>query len=342
MVVHERPETGRDAPDDDRQPSGPTRQRQLWMYETMLLARALDERQWILNRQGRQAFVISCQGHEAAQVGSASALTPGRDIMAPYYRDLAAALAFGVTARDVLLEALSRQAAPWTGGRQMPGHYGDPRLKILTSSSVVATQIVHAVGAALTAKIRGEGAVAIAYFGDGATSEGGFHESLNFAAIHRLPVIFFCEDNGWAVSVPRSRQMPTRQVADRAVAYDMPGISVDGADLLAVHDVTSRAVERALRGQGPTLIDAHVTRLTPHSSDDDHSRYRDPDELALARANDPLVRTRDLLTRAGLLDDRQHDRIADRVRAEVDAALEAALAAPPADPAQATRRVFKE
>jgi 2-oxoisovalerate dehydrogenase E1 component alpha subunit len=135
--------------------------RLLGMYETMLLARALDERQWILNRQGRQPLVVSCQGHEAAQVGSASALRPGLDLMAPYYRDLAAALVFGVSARDVMLEALARATGPWTGGRQMPSHFGDPRLKILSTSSAVATQISHAVGAALASKYRGDGAVTI-------------------------------------------------------------------------------------------------------------------------------------------------------------------------------------
>jgi 2-oxoisovalerate dehydrogenase E1 component alpha subunit len=317
-------------------------ERLLAMYETMLLARALDERQWILNRQGRQAFVISCQGHEAAQVGSASALRPGLDIMAPYYRDLAAALVFGVTPRDVMLEALSRQSAPWTGGRQMPSHFGDPALKILSSSSVVATQISHATGAALASKIRGDGAVAIAYFGDGATSEGDFHEALNFAAIHRLPVIYFCEDNGLAISVPLAKQMPVVSVAERAAAYNMPGVVVDGGDLLAVYTATTEAVERALRGQGPTLIDAHVARLTPHSSDDDHSRYRSPDELAQLRQRDPLVRAQRLLREAGKLDEHSEQQMLERVRAQVEDALQFALAAPEPDPATATTHVFKE
>jgi 2-oxoisovalerate dehydrogenase E1 component alpha subunit len=316
-------------------------ERLLGMYELMLLARALDERQWILNRQGRQAFVIGCQGHEAAQVGSASALRPGLDLMVPYYRDLAAALVFGVTPRDVMLEALSRAGAPWSGGRQMPSHYGDPRLKILSTGSAVATQISHATGAALASKIRGDGAVTICYFGDGATSEGDFHEGLNLAAIHKLPVIYVCENNGLAISVPRARQMPV-DVAERAAAYNMPGVSVDGADLLAVYRAASEAVERALCGGGPTLIDAHVARLTPHSSDDDERRYRDPDDLAQARRNDPLVQTREYLGGVGLLDEERELALANRVRAAVEDALEHAIAAPPPDPATATRHVFKE
>jgi 2-oxoisovalerate dehydrogenase E1 component alpha subunit len=317
-------------------------ERLLGMYETMLLARSLDERQWILNRQGRQAFVISCQGHEAAQVGSASAMRPDLDLMATYYRDLAAALVFGATARDVMLEALSRAAAPWTGGRQMPSHYGDPRLKILSSSSAVATQITHAVGAALASKNGEDGAVTICYFGDGATSEGDFHEGLNFAAVHKLPVIFFCEDNGLAISTALDRQMPVRTVADRGPAYDMPAASVDGGDLLAVYRATQEARQRALLGQGPTLIDAHVIRLTPHSSDDDDRRYRSPDELERARRADPLLRTREYLRASGLLNDERERLLAGRVRATVDDALEFALAAPLPDPSQAKRHVFKE
>ena len=317
-------------------------ERLLGMYETMVLARALDERQWILNRQGRQAFVISCQGHEAAQVGSAAALRPGLDVVATYYRDLAAALAFGVSARDVMLEALSRAGAPWTGGRQMPSHYGDPRLKVLSSSSAVATQITHAVGAALASKIRGDGAATICYFGDGATSEGDFHEGLNFAAVHNLPVIFFCEDNGLAISTSLDHQMPVRTVADRGAAYDMPGVSVDGGDLLAVYQATTEARERALLGQGPTLIDAHVIRLTPHSSDDDDRRYRSSDELERARRSDPLLRARLYLEATGLLNGEQEQMLTSRVRATVDAALEFALAAPLPDPSEAKWHVFKE
>ena len=312
------------------------------MYEIMLLARALDERQWILNRQGRQPLVVSCQGHEAAQVGSASALRPGLDLMASYYRDLAAALVFGVSARDVMLEALARGGGPWTGGRQMPSHFGDRRLNILSSSSCVATQISHAVGSALASSYRGDEAVTICYFGDGATSEGDFHEGLNFAAIHRLPVIFCCENNGLAISVPLQKQSPTATVAERAAAYNMPGIAVDGSDLLAVFDATRNAVERARRGDGPTLIDARVWRLTPHTSDDDHTRYRLREEIDQARERDPLPRTLRYLQSVGLLDEQQQWEIEARVRRSVEEAVAFALAAPEPDPTTATRHVFRE
>jgi 2-oxoisovalerate dehydrogenase E1 component alpha subunit len=185
------------------------------MFETMLLARAVDERQWILNRQGREAFHISCQGHEGSGVGSAFALDRDRDVMVPYYRSLAAVLAFGVTPLHAFLSALAKAADPMSGGRQMPAHYGlVPR--ILTSGSSVATQIPHATGAALASKIRGDGGVSIVYFGDGASSKGDFHEGLNFAAIHKLPAIFVCENNHYAISVPSSKQMAVPSVADRA------------------------------------------------------------------------------------------------------------------------------
>ena len=295
------------------------------LYRTMLLARTVDERQWILNRQGRQAFVISCQGHEAAQVGSVAALRPGLDVMAPYYRDTAAAIAFGSSARDTLLEALSRAEGPWTGGRMMPAHFSSPELKILSSSSSVGSHIPHATGAALAARLRGEETVAIAYFGEGATSQGAFHEGVNFAAIHKLPAIFFCEDNRLAISVTIDKQMPVPRVADRAAAYDIPGVVVDGTDVLAVYEVTRRAVERARRGDGPTLIDALCVRLTPHSSDDDHFRYRTREQVAAERERDPLPRYRAYLLECGILDDEAERRLRAEVADETEAALQVAL-----------------
>ncbi|MDP8921289.1 MAG: thiamine pyrophosphate-dependent dehydrogenase E1 component subunit alpha [Chloroflexota bacterium] len=312
------------------------------LYRTMLLARAVDERQWILNRQGRQAFVISCQGHEAAQVGSAAALRRGRDVMVPYYRDTAAAIAFGATPLDCLLEALSRANGPWTGGRMMPSHFSSPALKILTGSSSVGSHIPHATGAALAAKLRGEDSVALAYFGDGATAAGNFHEGISFAAIHRLPAIFFCENNGLAISTRPELEMPVGRVADRASAYGIPGVVVDGTDILAVYAATREAVERARRGEGPTLIDAPCVRLTPHSSDDDHTRYRSGDELDAARARDPIPRYAWYLREYGLLDDAADGCIKQEVTAEVEAALQAALSAPAPDPATALDHVLAE
>lgn len=299
------------------------------MFETMLLARSLDERQWILNRQGRQAFHISCQGHEASGVGSAFALDRSRDVMVPYYRSLAAVLAFGVTARDVFLSALARADDPMTGGRQMPAHYGLASAHILTSGSSVATQIPHAAGAALASKIRGDGGVSIVYFGDGASSKGDFHEGLNFAAIHKLPVIFLCENNRYAISVPTSKQMAVHRVADRAAGYGMSGESVDGTDPLAVYRAVRLAADRARAGEGPSLVEANVVRLTPHSSDDDDRRYRPEAERQEARAHDPIVVFGTYLRRHHLLPEPEERAMRERVQRTVEAALAEAEAADP-------------
>jgi len=312
------------------------------LYRLMLLARTVDERQWILNRQGRQAFVVSCQGHEAAQVGSVAALRRGQDIIVPYYRDMAAAITFGASALDCLLEGMSKGNGPWTGGRMMPSHFSSPELKIITGSSSVGSHIPHATGAALAAKLRGEDTVAVAYFGDGAVAAGNFHEGISFAAIHRLPAIFVCENNGLAISTRPDAESPVARVADRASAYGIPGVEVDGTDVLAVYGVMREAVERARRGDGPTLIDARVVRLTAHSSDDDHTRYRSRDELAAVAARDPIPRYGWYLREYGLLDDDSEREIKASVVAEVEAALVEALAAPPPDPSTALAHVFVE
>src|SRR5438477_5748814 len=309
------------------------------MYESMLLARVVDERQWILNRQGREAFHISCQGHEGSGVGSAFALDRARDIMVPYYRSLAAVLAFGVTPLQAFLAGLARATDPMSGGRQMPAHYGlAPR--ILTSGSSVATQIPHATGAALASKIRGDGGVSIVYFGDGASSKGDFHEGINFAAIHKLPAIFLCENNHYAISVPSSKQMAVRSVADRAVGYAVFGASVDGTDPLVVYRAVKEAADRARAGQGPTLIESNVVRLTPHSSDDDDRRYRPESDREEARHKDPIDVFGRYLRSHQLLDERLEAAVRERVVKTVAEALEQAEAAAEPSPETAFDHVY--
>jgi len=322
------------------QTHGLTSPQLLELYYKMSLSRAIDERLWTLNRQGKISIVVTAQGHEAAQVGSAYALKPGEDWVLPYYRDLGVALTFGFTAREVFLDAFARADGPSSGGRQMPAHFASTRLNIASVSSPVATQIPHATGVALAAKIKGERTVAMTYFGEGATSKGDFHEAMNFAAIHHLPVIFFCENNGWAISTPPSKQMPVAHVADRASAYNMPGILVDGTDVLAVYGVTRRAAERARAGEGPTLIEARVHRLAPHTSDDDDRRYRSDADRAEARQHDPLPRYERALRAAGILNDESVEEIRDRVTREVAEAVEFAEASPAPNPADATRHVY--
>jgi 2-oxoisovalerate dehydrogenase E1 component alpha subunit len=299
------------------------------MYEVMLLERAVDELQWILNRQGREAFHISCQGHEGSGVGSAFALDRDRDVMVPYYRSLAAVLAWGFTRRELFVWAPAKARDPMSGGRQMPAHYGLASARILTSGSPVATQIPHATGAALASKIRGDGGVSLVYFGDGASSKGDFHEGLNFAAIHKLPAIFVCENNQYAISVPTSKQMAVRSVADRAVGYGMFGASVDGTDPLAVYESVKLAADRARAGEGPTLIESNVVRRTPHSSDDDDRRYRPESEREEARHRDPLNVFARYLRAHDLLDDATESQMRKRVQEAVESALEQAEAAEP-------------
>ena len=314
----------------------------LRMYRTMLLSRALDIRMFALNRQGRVPFVVPCQGHEGAQVGMVTALRPGRDFFLLYYRDLTAALAIGVTPRDVMLGVFSRADDPASGGRQMPEHFSDRRLRIFTGSSSVGTHIPHASGVALASKLRGEDDVTVASFGEGATSKGDFHEGVNFAAVHGLPAIFFCQNNGYAISERVDRQMLIKSVAERAAGYGIPGVSVDGNDAVAVWRATSDAAARARAGEGPTLIEARTYRLVPHTSDDDDRAYRSREEVEEWRKRDPIDRLKRFLEEQRLLDATADERLRREVAEEVEDATSFAEAAAPPDPATLLRHVYAE
>ena len=320
------------APPRQHRQLGLSDERAVDLLRLMLLTRAVDERIWALNRQGRVGITAPARGQEAAQVGMASALERGRDIVLAYYRDVGVPIALGVSADQMLLDALGKQSGPFTQGRQMPFHWTSRELRLLSPSSSVATQIPHAVGAALASKLRGERAVTVVSFGDGATSKGDFHESLNMAGLWRLPVIFFCENNQYAISVPSSKQMATKTVAERAAAYNMPGYRIDGNDVLAVYGQVRQAVEQALDGGGPVLIEALTYRTMPHTSNDDDSKYRSREEVELWRGRDPILRYRAYLAEAHLLDPEAADALAEQVSREVAAATERALQAedPPA------------
>ena len=275
---------------EDRHKSlGLTDEQVLDMYKTMLLARKLDERMWLLNRAGKIPFVISCQGQEAAQVGAAFALDNKKDYIAPYYRDLGIVLAFGMTAKDLMLSGFAKAEDPNSGGRQMPGHFGQKKNRILTGSSPVTTQLPHAVGVALAAKMEKKDFVSFTTLGEGSSNQGDFHEGLNFAGVHKLPVITMVENNKYAISVPVEKQLASENVADRAISYGMPGFTVDGNDPLAVYEHVKAARERAIKGEGPTLIEAITYRLTAHSSDDDDRHYRESEEVEEARKKDSLI-----------------------------------------------------
>jgi len=311
----------------------------LRIWRLALVARALDERLWILSRQGRANFVLTARGHEVAQIATALTLRPGIDSAWFYYRDLAAALALGVSPYEVFLGALGRAADPHSGSRQLTAHFSSPRLGIGSVSSVVAGGIPHAVGAAYAARVLGQDAVAMAYFGDGGASSGQTHEAMNLAAVHKLGVVFVCENNGWALSVPLHQQMPIASLAERASAYAMPGWSVDGTDALAVHRLAAEAVARARAGQGPSLIEARVPRMTPHSSQDDDT-YRSEAERTAAQAADPLPRLRDALIAQGLLGSDEAAAAWTQARAMVLADEERAAVQPAPEAGRARRWLF--
>ncbi|HLT17864.1 MAG TPA: thiamine pyrophosphate-dependent dehydrogenase E1 component subunit alpha [Thermomicrobiales bacterium] len=312
------------------------------MLENMLLARAVDERMWQMNRAGEAPFAVSGQGHEAAQAGVAAALDTSKDWCVPYYRDITLSLAFGLTAKDLLLAQLARADDPSSGGRQMPNHFSSRKHRILSGSSVIATQIPHAAGIAFAAKARGEDSVTVVCFGEGATSQGDFHEGVNFATIYDLPVIFFCQNNEYAISVPTKLQMGVERVADRAAGYNMPGVRVDGLDAVEVYLVAREAVQRARSGGGPTLIEAMVRRFNPHSSDDDDRTYRPLEELEGLRADGPIRRTAGRLKEMGIIDDAWLEETQRRVRQEVNEATREAEAAPLPDPETFDRHVYFE
>ena len=312
--------------------SGLSVQNMVEVYRSMVLCRTLDERVWVLNRQGKAAIVASAQGHEAAQMGSVWALDRTRDWFYVYYRDLAAIMALGVTPKELLLGFLAKAGEPFSGARQFPLHGAYLKYRVISQSNVVSTQIPQAVGAALASKMRGEGSVIITYFGDGGASEGDCHEGMNFAGVHKLPIIFFCENNKYAISVPLKQQMAIENVADRADGYGFPGVIVDGTDLLEVYRVTREAAQRARRGDGPTLIEAKVERYLPHTSDDDDRRYRAPGEVEEARKRDPLKMLKEYFLSKGIVSQEQDKEIADAARREVNEATEYAESAPYPEP----------
>jgi 2-oxoisovalerate dehydrogenase E1 component alpha subunit len=314
----------------------------LSMYRAMVTARICDEASFRLNRQGKAPFVVPVSGHEGCQVGTAWALKPGRDIWLPYYRDVAVVLVAGMTPFDIFLGLFAKADDPCSGGRQMPNHWSSRRLGIISHSSPIASQIPHASGVAYAMKYRNEDAVVACWFGEGATSEGAWHEGLNFAGIHQLPVIFVCENNHYAISVSQKKQMAVENVADRAAGYGMPGVVVDGNDVLACYDAMQQAVERARAGQGPTLIEAKTYRFYPHTSDDDDRTYRAREEVEEAKHHDPLVEFGGYLMKLGLIDIAGVEAMTAEIKADVDRQIDRAWNAPDPDPATLERHLFAE
>lgn len=294
----------------------------------MLMHRTLESRGFQLNRQGKIPFASASEGHEAVQAGAAMAFARGKDILVPYYRDLGLDLGIGLSPYEVLLSLFAR-AGDGSGGRQFPHHYASRRLNLYSISSIIAAQTSHAVGAAYALKLRGErGRAVLTTFGDGATSEGEWHEAINFASVQKLPIVFLCENNEWAISTPLSKQMGQPDIHKRATGYGIPGVVVDGFDPIACHEATHEALERARHGGGPTLIEAKCYRFLSHTTDDDDMTYRTRQEVDERRKLDPLPNFERLLIERGVLSADEAAALKSSVLAEANEATDKAEAMP--------------
>ncbi|NWL87382.1 MULTISPECIES: thiamine pyrophosphate-dependent dehydrogenase E1 component subunit alpha [unclassified Paenibacillus] len=293
------------------------------MYKYMVLARKFDERCLLLQRAGKINFHVSGIGQESTQIAAAFALDRERDYFLPYYRDYGFVLSVGMTLKELMLSAFAKADDPNSGGRQMPGHFGSKRLRIVTGSSPVTTQVPHAVGVALSAKMQKKDIVSFVTFGEGSSNQGDFHEGLNFAGVQKLPVIFLCENNQYAISVPIKKQLGGK-VSDRALGYGFPGIRVDGNDPLEVYRVVKEARERAVRGEGPTLIEAMMYRLSPHSTSDNDLAYRTKEEVDENWKKDGLPRMKTYLMECGLWSEEQEAALAEEIKQELKLAIDEA------------------
>ncbi len=316
----------------DHEALGLTNEDLIELYRLMVLARKLDERMWALNRQGRVPFVVSVSGHEATQVGAAFAIDTSKDWSMPYYRDVAFALAAGMSPKDIFAGVFAKEIDPSSGGRQMPNHWSEPDLNIFTQSSVIGVQYPQACGVAYELKRRGSDAVVVVDGGEGSTSEGDWHEAMNFAGIHKLPLIFLIQNNLYAISVPSTSEI-AGEVAARAQGYGMPGVVVDGNNVLEVYGAMSAAVDRARAGDGPTLIEAKTYRYYAHTSDDDDKLYRSREEVELWRRKDPIPNFRQYLVEQRILTEADEREIDSATTSEIAEAVKATeSAADPMDP----------
>jgi 2-oxoisovalerate dehydrogenase E1 component alpha subunit len=291
------------------------------IFDVMMLTRIMDDRMMRLQRQGRLGFYMKSIGEEASHFAVAPLRTT--DWVFPSYREQGAWFWRGYTIQQFIDQLFGNEGDP-VKGRQMPVHHSANWLNLVSISSPVGTQIPQAVGAAYAAKVMGKDHVAMVYFGEGASSTGEFHVGMNFAGVWKAPCVFLCRNNGWAISVPSSTQTAARTFASKAIGYGMPGIRVDGNDLLAVWQVASEAIERARAGDGPTLIEALTYRVQGHSSSDDPSVYRDPKEPEIWERKDPLNRLRNYLRHLGLWTERWESQLAERYNQEITDALAAA------------------
>ncbi|WP_433946367.1 thiamine pyrophosphate-dependent dehydrogenase E1 component subunit alpha [Paenibacillus sp. SN-8-1] len=311
------------------------------MYRYMLLARKYDERSLLLQRAGKINFHVSGIGQEAAQVGAAFALDRERDYFLPYYRDYGFVLAAGMSLRELMLSVFAKAEDPNSGGRQMPGHFGSKRLRIVTGSSPVTTQVPHAVGIALAAKMQKKDIVSFVTFGEGSSNQGDFHEGCNFAGVQKLPVIIMCENNQYAISVPIQKQLAGK-VSDRALGYGFPGVRVDGNDALEVYRVVKEARVRAVRGEGPTLIEAMMYRLSPHSTSDNDLAYRTKEEVDANWKKDGLPKMKQYLIECGIWSEEQDAALSAEIAQQLKEAIDSADKAPFPKPEDTLLHVYAD
>jgi len=298
------------------------------MHRHMLKMRTLDQRGLSLQRQGRIGFYGLTTGQEASVTGSAYPLRP-TDWIFPALRETGVSMWRGTTLKEVFCQLIGNSADVLIG-RQMPMHFSDRRVNAVAWSSVIGTQLVHAMGAAWAAKIRGTDDVMVGYIGDGGTSSADFHAAMNFAAVKQVPVVFFCQNNQWAISVPISSQTASSSIAIKAAAYGMPGVRVDGNDLLAVLAAMREAVDRARSGGGPTFIESLTFRMGGHSSSDDPTRYREAELVKTWEQRDPIARFGAWLRSRSLLTDADVETWTTELNDEISKAVtEAEAAGPP-------------
>ena len=303
----------------------------LTLYQKMVFVRLADQRGLLLQRQGRFGTYAPLWGQEACQIGSAYVLQKG-DWVFPAFRELGATLMMGIALKDFMLY--------WMGNEM--GSRSPEGINLLPVSIPVGTHIPQAVGTAWAAKIRGDKIVAVAYFGDGATSKGDFHEAMNFAGVFKTPTIFFCQNNQFAISVPRSRQTASATIAQKAIAYGFDGIQIDGNDLFAVITVTREAVDRARSGGGPTLIEGVTFRFGPHTTADDPTKYRTDEEIERWKPLDPMIRLRSYLKAKGLWSEEVETRMTEDAQKEIDQAVKDAEAVPAPELKEIFEYVFAE
>jgi 2-oxoisovalerate dehydrogenase E1 component alpha subunit len=313
----------------------------LAMFRNMLLQRQLDNRGFQLNRQGKVPFALGSEGHEAIQAGAAMAFHRGKDILAPYYRDLGLAVGIGLTPFEILLSLFAR-ADDHNGGRQFPNHYSSKAAGLMSFSSILAAHIPHAVGAAYAFKYRGEsGRAVLATCGDGTTSEGEWHESMNFAAIHKLPFVMLVENNGWAISTPLSKQMAQPEIWKRAAGYGLPGRRFNGLDPIETYAVVNEAMERARSGGGPSLIEGTCYRFLAHSTDDNDMTYRTREMVEEYRKHDPVPTFEALLIDNGIATKERLDAMRKDVLRETNEATDAAEALPYPQPSDLYTNIYE-